>query len=495
MPDWVLVAADQAVGVALAGSGAVVLLRRRERRVALLLGFASATWFLGSLFGPLVFLHRGPMVHLHLSYPTGRLHRRLAVVAVVAAYAWAVAEGWTSQPALTAGLAGLVAAAAADGYRHITGPARRAGWPGFVAALLFASVLALSAANLLLGLRADVATALAYDAVMVVVAAWLAADLIRGGWTESTLAELVVQLGGSPEGVGLEAELRRALGDPDLVLGYWDERAQRYVDGSGTPVEPAGPGVTRVAADGRPVAVLLHDPALLADPSLLEGAASALRLAVSNARLRAEIRDRVEELATARRRTVEAADAQRRALQAELAAGPEAELSKALEALDGAAVDASLQAEVQGLVAGIQSAVAEFRRFAGGLRPEVLEVRGLRGAVDSLIKRVGMPVATSVTPERLPPAVEAAAYFVCSEALTNATKHARATTICVEVSQSDGLVDVTIADDGVGGADASGSGLRGLADRVAALGGVLTVVDSPAGGTLVTARIPTEGGT
>lgn len=495
MPAWVLMAADQTVGVALATSGAVVLLRRRERRIALLLGFASATWFLGSLVGPLLFLHRGPMVHLHLSYPTGRLHRRLAVVAVVAAYAWALAEGWASQPALTAVLAGLVAVAAADGYRHITGPARRAGWPGFVAALLFASVLALSAANLLLGLRADAATALAYDAVMIVVATWLAVDLIRGGWTEATLAELVTQLGGSPEGVGLEAELRRALGDPDLVLAYWDDRAQQYVDGSGTPVEPDGPGVTRVAADGHPVAVLLHDPALLADPSLLDGAASALRLAVSNARLRAEIRDRVEELAIARRRTVEAADARRRALQAEIAAGPEVELAEALTALDGVAVDVSLQAEVHGLVTGIQSALAELRRFAGGLRPEVLEVRGLRGAVDSLIRRAGMPVAASVMADRLPPAVEAAVYFVCAEALTNATKHARAAEIRVDVSQSDGHVDVVVADDGVGGADASGSGIRGLADRVAALGGVLTVVDRPAGGTLVTARIPTEGGT
>src|SRR5262245_1245788 len=231
-----LAVADTAVGLTLAGCAAILVTRRKVRIGALLTG-VSAAWFLGDVWSALVFLHRGPMVHLHLSYPTGRLRRWPARVTVVAAYAWAVAEGWNSRPAVTATVAAAIAVAAVDGYLQARGPARRAARPALIAALLFASVLALSAANLLLHWQADRPVALTYDAVMIIVATWLTVDLLRGRWTEDTLADLVTHLGGDPARTGVEAELRRALGDPTLRIAGPDE-----------PVDTTGRAVTNVDA-------------------------------------------------------------------------------------------------------------------------------------------------------------------------------------------------------------------------------------------------------
>lgn len=492
MPTWVLIVGDVAVGIALCAAGLVILVRRRERRVGALLLATSATWFAGSLWAPLVFLHRGPMVHLHLSYPTGRLRRWAAVAATLIAYGWAIAEGWISEPAVTAVLALVMAAAATEGYLHTSGPARRAGRPGFAAALLFAGILGLSAANQLLGLRADTVVALAYDVVMVFVAVWLTVDLLHGRWTEATLADLVTQLGEHPDGVGGEGDLRRALGDPGLVIGYWDAAAGRYFDAGHRPVDITGDGTTLVDDDrGRPLALLRHDPAILDDPVLLEGASGALRLLATNARLRSEIQGRVDELATARKRIIEAADEQHRALQAELASGPQARLAAALTALSGA--EEELADDKRQLVAGIEDARAELTRFAQGLRPAALESAGLRVALERIAERSGLAVELRIDVDRLTRPLESAVWFVCAEAFTNAAKHAQATKVTLEIARRDGGVAVDVLDDGVGGADPSGAGLRGLADRIAAFGGSLTVTDGTSGGTLVSARIPRGG--
>jgi signal transduction histidine kinase len=241
--------------------------------------------------------------------------------------------------------------------------------------------------------------------------------------------------------------------------------------------------------------VLVHDQAVLEDPGLVEAVASAARMAVSNARLQAEVRTRVLELAASRRRIVEAADAQKRRLERELREGAEQRLAGVAgllaQAHEGADERAATQlTEVED---ELREARAELRDFAQGIHPSVLTDGGLAAALPELAVRGGLSVEFELSVGRLAPAVEAAVYFLCSEALANATKHAEAKTMTISVSQSNDRLLVAIADDGVGGADPSrGSGLRGLADRVEALGGELFVRNPVGGGTRLDATIPTD---
>ncbi|NUV63147.1 hypothetical protein [Streptomyces sp. CAI-85] len=499
MPDRVLSLADTAVGAALLGSGAAAWAGRRRSRVGPLMALAGVCWFLGSALPGLVFLHRAPLVHLHLSYPTGRLHRRPTAVVVLAACAATVYEGFARAPGLTVGLSALVVTAALDVFARTSGPARRAGRSALAAALVFAGVLALGSANVLLGWGADRAVLLVYDAAVCLVAIWLTVDLLYGRWTEATVSDLVTQLGHRTDTDGLQVQLARALGDPGLTLGYWVPWQQTYLDEQGRPLDvarrTAGRVTTTVEDDGEPVAVLIHDPAVRDDPQLVRGAVAALRLTVANARMRAEARARMAELAASRRRIVEAADAQRRALEAELAAGAQRHLVQArlhLAALEAESGD-ELHAVLEEVRAEVATALCELAQFAQGVRPRSLTTGGLGTALPLLAERAGLPVSVTVGVERLPPPIEAAAYFVCAEALTNVAKHAAATGASVEVVGEAGHVVVRVTDDGRGGADAEGSGLRGIADRVEALGGSITVGGGVAGGTLLVARIPTEG--
>ena len=148
---------------------------------------------------------------------------------------------------------------------------------------------------------------------------------------------------------------------------------------------------------------------------------------------------------------------------------------------------------LQGARSELTAALAELRELARGIHPVLLTERGLGYAISALAKRAPLPVGLALEiEERPPPPIEAAAYYVVAEALTNVAKYAHATSATVTVDRKDGLLQVEIADDGVGGAEASaGSGLRGLDDRVQAVGGTLRV-NSPAGeGTRIIAEIPT----
>ena len=252
--------------------------------------------------------------------------------------------------------------------------------------------------------------------------------------------------------------------------------------------------VTRVETDGEPVAVLVHDRTVLEDPELVEAVATATRLAVANVRLQAEVLARAEQLAASRRRIVEAADAQRRRLQRELSEGAEQRLSAVsahVEAL-AQAVDGSRAA---GLLADVETqlhnARAELRELARGIHPTALTEGGLGAALPELAARASLPVELRVDEGRSPAPVEAAAYFVCAEGLTNVAKYARASTVVIEVRREQRRLTVSIVDDGGGGADPErGSGLRGLADRVEALGGRLSVESPRGAGTRLVAEIP-----
>ena len=218
-------------------------------------------------------------------------------------------------------------------------------------------------------------------------------------------------------------------------------------------------------------------------------------------RLNAELHTRLEELAASRARIVTAGDVERRRLERNLHDGAQQRLVAlslslrlALAKLDSD--PAAARATLAGAGDELVLALAELRELARGLHPAVLSDRGLRAAVEMLAGRSPVPVEIADIPdERLPEPVEAGAYFLIAEALTNVAKYADASTVRVRVAASDASVVVEVSDDGIGGADpGAGSGLRGLADRVEALGGSLEVVSPAGAGTSLRAEIPAEPG-
>jgi PAS domain S-box-containing protein len=197
------------------------------------------------------------------------------------------------------------------------------------------------------------------------------------------------------------------------------------------------------------------------------------------------------ELHASRARIVQAADAERRRLGRDLHDGAQARLVNVAIALQLAAQQAGDDALVAPALDELRLAMQDLRELAAGLLPSALTHHGLAAAVETLAGRAPLPVATSVPEERFEEAVEVAAYFVVAEALTNVAKHAGATEASVAVAREDGALVVEVRDDGRGGADPeAGSGLRGLADRVAALDGALEVDSPPGGGTRLRARLP-----
>jgi signal transduction histidine kinase len=212
--------------------------------------------------------------------------------------------------------------------------------------------------------------------------------------------------------------------------------------------------------------------------------------------LDAELRESLEELRASRARIVEAGDSERRRLERDLHDGAQSRLVGLALLLRAArtraaVADGELAALLDQAQDELQTSLAELRELARGIHPAVLTERGLEPALQALASRAPVPVTLEASGERLPRPVESAAYFVVSEALANVAKYAQATHASVAVRQVNGRVTVEVADDGVGGADAAGgSGLRGLADRVAALDGTLSL-DSPKGaGTRVRVEIP-----
>jgi len=197
-----------------------------------------------------------------------------------------------------------------------------------------------------------------------------------------------------------------------------------------------------------------------------------------------------EELIRSRARVVAAGDNTRRRIQRELHGGAQQRLVQAIITLKLAKADPSPELIAEAL-AQAESAMSELRAIVHAIMPAALARGGLRSGVESLLDRVALPVEIDVAPERMPPQIETTAYFVIAEALTNAAKHAGATGARVRAAQRDGELLVEVRDDGAGGADPeTGTGLLGLADRVAACGGTLTL-DSPTGaGTTLTVTLP-----
>jgi signal transduction histidine kinase len=328
----------------------------------------------------------------------------------------------------------------------------------------------------------------------------LVAGMLRARLARANVGELVLELERTPpEGVG--AALARALGDSALEVGFWLPERQGYVDGRGRelvlPVHEADRVVTRLDHDGEPVAAIVHDASLVDEPELLFASGAAARLALENARLQADMRARLLEVQESRVRIVQAADEERRRIERDLHDGAQQrlvavalQLRSAQRELGGRA-DHEIDMLLAEAVDELQVAVEELRELARGVHPAILTEDGLAAALESLTSRTPIPVVLDVSEGRLPAQVEATAYFVACEALANVVKHAHASKATVSAHRRNGVLVVEVADDGVGGAHAEdGSGLRGLADRVEALGGRL-VVESPAGGgTHVVGEIP-----
>jgi signal transduction histidine kinase len=287
--------------------------------------------------------------------------------------------------------------------------------------------------------------------------------------------------------------LAERLGDRSLNIAYWLPDREIFVDERGRPVELPASGTgrtwTAVEREGHRVAAIVHDAELDATPELVHAAASAAALALDNERLKADLRARLEELRHSRRRIV-------RKIERDLHDGAQQQLVSL--ALDLRLLRARLKHEpdlastVEELADKLAAALAELRELARGIHPAVLSDHGLAPAVHVLVERAPIKVECDLAiDDWLPAPVEAAAYFVVAEGLTNVIKYAHATRSSVGVRRRAGRLEVVVSDDGVGGARIdAGSGLRGLSDRLAALEGELEL-DSPLGeGTRLTARIP-----
>ena len=295
-----------------------------------------------------------------------------------------------------------------------------------------------------------------------------------------------------PEEVG--AALAIALDDPRAEVLFRLPETGRYADRLGH-IADALPDDGRARSPiGNELGLLLHDPALEQRPDLLRGVLGAAEIPVELARLRVELRLQLAEVRSSRERIAQAGYEERRRIERDLHDGAQQRLvalgivlrrlqrSLPREArLLGPALDAA--------VGDVAAAIADLRTIAAGVRPPRLD-DGLAAALEDLARGAPVPVEVSASGDRAPPHVEAAAYYVACEALTNSLKHAAASRVLVQASRTELQLQLVVSDDGVGGARPTGRGLAGMQDRVEAQGGTLSL-DSPAGaGTRIAVELP-----
>jgi len=523
-------------------AGLIAWWRRPDSRFGLLMVAAGFVNFLATLdwakadvaftigvaldvLPPLLFLH------VFLAYPSGRLVGRLERGIVAGAYATGVGLGLTRLMLGGAGPRNLIqlvsAPGAVDPIRDIAfigislfclagigvlaarrwganRPLRRPLLPlvdSFALGLLM--IAALFSSSMFVGSPGDVpAIETVRRATFFVVGLAPIAFLI--GLLRSRLAvgPAIVSLGaGAARGDVVDA-LRTALRDPSLEVAYWVAEYERYADRDGRAIElpsDAERATTLIdREDGTHVAALVHDASLRDEPELLDAVTAAAGFALENARLHAELRARLEELKGSRARIIEAAQTERQRLERDLHDGAQQrlvaislELGLLEERFEG---DPEAKAAIDQTRREVAESLHELREIAHGIHPAVVTAHGLGVALKTLVARAPLPVRLTVDLDgRLPERQEVAAYYVVSESLTNVSKYARASSATIHVRHANGRLLVEVIDDGAGGADTRrGSGLRGLADRVEALGGRLRVWSPAGGGTRVEAEIPCE---
>jgi signal transduction histidine kinase len=340
--------------------------------------------------------------------------------------------------------------------------------------------------------------------LVVLVALGFLAGTLRMRIGHGVVARMAAELDSVDDPARLQAALRDALGDPELDLRLVDA-AGRWVDATGRSADPPAdqPDLDRVATmlagpEG-PLGAIVHDRSLNEDSGLMAATVSVLRFALENARLTATVRAQLAEVRASRTRLVAAGEAERRRIERDLHDGAQQRLIGVTLTLQQAREQARQshpQAPYVRLLDDasdeLLAAVDELRELARGIHPAILTEAGLRPAVAGLARRSSVPVDLQVElTERLDPGVEAAAYFIVAEALTNVTRHSGARRVSVLIERQDGHLRVQVSDDGAGGADVSrGSGLEGITDRLEAISGELTIDSPRGGGTRLLAEIP-----
>jgi signal transduction histidine kinase len=550
-PPGVFLASQLVIGWSFVGTGLFMWWRRPENRLGMYMTAVGFTWLLGSLLASndsYVFfvgelcaaLPYGFLVQMLLSFPDGRLHSRLERFIVAATWFDVTVMQWVplvftqfrtesgcdgcpgnvllvsdqrqladafvkAQSAIAVALvAGLIVALVRR--RRALAPTQRPAlspvlWTGAIAIVVLTGALAAKLSGATEG-GTDTIYLIGLFPLAAVPYAFLA-GLMQSRFTRAdAVSEVVARLGaGGDRSRGLRDVLADAFGDPSLVVAYWLPERGHYVDAAGQRIELPEPGGDRawtpVQRDGGPLAAIIHNAAISDERRLLETAGAAAGLALENERLHAELRARVDELERSRERLIEVGLAERRKLERNLHDGAQQRLvALALSlrlARDRVHRDPGGAAELLAEAAGeLDSATAELRELARGIHPAVLSDRGLPAALNALAGRVPVAVEVVEAPkDRLPAGVEIASYYVVAEALTNVAKYAHASSAQIRVMQVNGSVRVEVSDDGVGGADPRhGSGLRGLADRVAALDGRLEVDSLSGRGTTIRAEIP-----
>ena len=544
-----------AVGWSFIGVGLVAWSRRPDNRTGVLMVLLGFAWLLrlaGAVAQPAFFvfgfvtssLYLGVLVHLLVTFATGRIESRpqralvvtgylltapviglLVVLVALSGSCWncprnlivispssgsaavllRMSVGWlvvTILLAATVLISTLLAVVLAQWWR--AGRAqRRAMGPAVVGAVAILGTLTVQRIGLLAGFPPAPAAVLAWSSQVVLVVWPLALlfGVLRSRLDRSAVSSMIVELGAGLPPDRLEHVLARTLHDPSLQLAFWLPERAAFVDSRGAPVAvtptEADRALTYLERDGARLAVLVHDAALAENPELVSAVAAGATMAVENERLHAEVQAQLREVQESRARIVEAADAARRQVERDLHDGAQQRLVTAALALTlagrrlGSAPNDEIAALLRQTGDELTGALDELRELARGIYPILLTDAGLGPALTALAERSPIPAVLATAPGgRLPEPLEQAAYFVVSEALANAAKHSAAGSVTVDARSRDGALVVRVIDDGVGGADARGSGLRGLADRVAAAGGRLRV-DSPAGGgTRLTAELP-----
>jgi signal transduction histidine kinase len=325
------------------------------------------------------------------------------------------------------------------------------------------------------------------------------AGLLDARLATAGVGELLIQLGTDPA-PDLQELLAQALRDPTLSLIYWLPQYDSWADQDGNPATLPEPDSRRRAAivkqNGEQIAALVYDATLGEEPELVDAVSAAAGIALENGRLEAELRARLQELHGSRTRVVEAQQNERRRLERNLHDGAQQRLvALALELgllAEQAGDDPATQTRLKRARTEVAQSLDELRDIARGLHPAVVSGHGLRVALESLVAAAPLEVQlqTDSLP-RLAEPLEVAAYYVVSESLTNAAKHAQAERVTVDVRMIGNTLITEIVDDGIGGADSErGTGLRGLADRIEALDGRLRIWSAAGQGTRVRAEIP-----
>jgi signal transduction histidine kinase len=535
--------ADLATGWAMIGSGLVAAYARPLQPAGKRLVVAGFLWFVGTFMrmddfrlGSLAFVFQGyfdlVLILIALSFPARwparRSERAVIVIAAALYIASSVARffarsedivgqqlldpdtalllvGWLDFARLAAVVVGglLVIrrwALATPTSRSIVGPVLAAGAASALA-VAFALDYPLTALGIIPPLddAIYVPLAWAFNVVRILVPFAMLLGIVRQRAARSALADAVAAAGETPRSLDLRGVLAAAFGDPGLRVLEWDDRRSAFIDEGGAaladpPPPSAGRSTSLVRVGDRPLALLEYDSALDQDPATVSAAVAVARLVLNNEQLSAESARRLEEVEASRARIVEAGDIERRRIERDLHDGIQQRLvalamflSRAQTVSDdrAGAVDALRHGATEAL-----AIVQDVREFASGIHPGMLSEAGLEAAVRELADRSPVPVQLDLRlAGRGSPSALATGFFVVSEALANVAKHAAASTAWVQADDGGSRLEISVADDGRGGATIGG-GLAGLADRVTALGGTLAVGERPGGGTAVTASLP-----